>query len=83
MVGTCAPRTQQRPYSKGRSLSGLRQLPDRADARGVPDAEVTGYETLIDGMTNHEKDRHVLAAAVRGNAEVLVTFNLDDFPNPR
>ena len=31
-----------------------------------PAAEVTGYETLIDGMTNHEKDRHVLAAAVRG-----------------
>jgi hypothetical protein len=24
-----------------------------------PDAEVIGYETLIDGMTNHEKDRHV------------------------
>lgn len=45
-----------------------------------PDAEVTGYETLIDGMTNHEKDRHVLAAAVRGNVEVLVTFNLCDFP---
>ncbi len=45
-----------------------------------PDAEVTGYETLIDGMTTHEKDRHVLAAAVRGNVEVLVTFNLRDFP---
>jgi predicted nucleic acid-binding protein len=45
-----------------------------------PNAEVTGYETLIDGMTNHEKDRHVLAAAVRGNVEVLVTFNLRDFP---
>lgn len=46
-----------------------------------PDAEVTGYESLIDGMTNHEKDRHVLAAAVRGNAEVLVTCNLRDFPH--
>lgn len=45
-----------------------------------PDAEVTGYETLIEGMTNNEKDRHVLAAAVRGNVEVLVTFNLRDFP---
>lgn len=45
-----------------------------------PDAEVTGYHTLIDGMTNQEKDRHVLAAAVRGNVEVLVTFNLRDFP---
>ncbi|MBL8926832.1 MAG: PIN domain-containing protein [Pseudonocardia sp.] len=48
--------------------------------RAFPDAEVTGYEALIDGMTNDSKDRHVLAAAVRGNAEVLVTFNLRDFP---
>jgi hypothetical protein len=45
-----------------------------------PDAEVEGYEHLIDGMTNDEKDRHVLAAAVRGNVEVLVTFNIEDFP---
>ena len=28
-------------------------------------------------MTNHPKDRHVLAAAVRANAEVVVTFNLE------
>jgi predicted nucleic acid-binding protein len=43
-----------------------------------PDASVTGHETLIDGMRNDPKDRHVLAAAVRGNAEVIVTFNLRD-----
>ena len=30
-------------------------------------------------MTNHPKDRHVLAAAVRCNAELLVTFNRKDF----
>lgn len=29
------------------------------------DAEVTGYECLKGAMTNHPKDRHVLAAAVR------------------
>jgi predicted nucleic acid-binding protein len=46
-----------------------------------PDAEVTGYEALITQMTNHPKDRHVLAAAVRGGAEVLVTENLRDFPS--
>jgi predicted nucleic acid-binding protein len=45
-----------------------------------PDAMVRGHESLIDEMTNHPKDRHVLAAAVRGGAEVLVTFNLKDFP---
>ena len=30
-------------------------------------------------MTCDPKDRHVLAAAVRGRAEVLVTFNTRDF----
>lgn len=44
------------------------------------DAEVVGYERLIDAMTNDKKDRHVLAAAVRGGAEVLVTENIKDFP---
>jgi predicted nucleic acid-binding protein len=40
-----------------------------------PDARVTGYEKLIGSMTNHPKDRHVLAAAVAGRADVLVTEN--------
>lgn len=44
------------------------------------DAEVTGYADLIPSMNNHEKDRHVVAAAVRQRAEVIVTFNLKDFP---
>ncbi|WP_434740418.1 PIN domain-containing protein [Micromonospora sp. SH-82] len=48
--------------------------------RSFPDAAVTGYETLVDGMLNDPKDRHVLAAAVRANAEVIVTFNTRDFP---
>lgn len=48
--------------------------------RVFPDAEVTGYEPLIASMTCDQKDRHVLAAAVRARAEVLVTFNLRDFP---
>jgi predicted nucleic acid-binding protein len=50
--------------------------------RSFPDAMVTGYEFLVDGMTNDPKDRHVLAAAVRGSAEVIVTFNRRDFPEP-
>ncbi|HVA27924.1 MAG TPA: PIN domain-containing protein [Candidatus Baltobacteraceae bacterium] len=45
-----------------------------------PDSTVSGYQPLIASMTNHEGDRHVLAAAVRGNAEVIVTENLRHFP---
>lgn len=35
---------------------------------------------LEPAMTNDEKDRHVLAAAVASGSEVVVTFNLSDFP---
>lgn len=45
-----------------------------------PDALVTDYEALIPSMTNDQKDRHVLAAAVRAGAAVIVTANLKDFP---
>ncbi|NPC49629.1 PIN domain-containing protein [Corallococcus exiguus] len=44
-----------------------------------PEAMVTGHEGLISSMTNHEKDRHVLAAAVHAGAQTLVTSNLKDF----
>lgn len=45
-----------------------------------PRALVKGFEPLIPGMTNHPKDRHVVAAAVKAHAQVVVTFNLRDFP---
>ena len=46
-----------------------------------PDAWVEpGYHELISIMTNHEKDRHVLAAAVKTPCEVIVTYNLRHFP---
>ena len=44
-----------------------------------PEAMVTGHESLIPAMKNHEKDRHVVAAAVKAGVEVIVTNNLDDF----
>lgn len=46
-----------------------------------PDAIVQGYHSLVPAMTCDPKDRHVLAAAVRSNAALLVTFNLADFPD--
>jgi predicted nucleic acid-binding protein len=48
--------------------------------RHFPESWIEGYEELIPSMTNNEKDRHVLAAAVRSNSEVIVTYNRKDFP---
>ena len=48
----------------------------------VRDCLVENYEDLINEVTlPDQNDRHVLAAAVKANAEIIVTFNLRDFPN--
>jgi hypothetical protein len=43
------------------------------------EAWISGYDQLIPQMTNDEKDRHVVAAAVHGEAPIIVTFNLRHF----
>lgn len=46
-----------------------------------PDALVENYETLVDSLSlPDEKDRHVLAAAIKTNANIIVTNNIKDFP---
>ena len=47
--------------------------------REFPEADVQGYEPLIASMRNDEKDRHVVAAAVKAGAQVITTSNLKDF----
>lgn len=62
-----------------RSLVGRGIQPDKVDhrlremCRAFPDAMVTGYESLVDGMANHPKDRHVLSIVHLGsqNANAL------------
>jgi len=50
----------------------------------VRDCLVTGYEPLIEELDLPDPDdRHVLAAAIRAGANVIVTFNLNDFPADR
>lgn len=47
----------------------------------IPDCLITGYEPLIAGLQLPDpSDRHVLAAAIRGNADAIVTSNTKDFP---
>lgn len=49
--------------------------------RAVPDCMVSDYEPLMQGLDlPDEDDRHVLAAAIKCSASVIVTYNLKDFP---
>lgn len=49
--------------------------------QAIPDALVSGHEPLVEGLTLPDADdRHVLAAPIRCNASVIVTFNEKDFP---
>ena len=61
----------------------LTKVRDTMD-RHFPDALVTEYERLIEGLELPDPgDRHVLAAAIRGRADVIITRNLKDFPTER
>jgi predicted nucleic acid-binding protein len=49
--------------------------------KSVEDCLVTGYEHLIEGIELPDPDdRHVVAAAIVGRADVIVTLNLSHFP---
>jgi hypothetical protein len=50
--------------------------------RALPAARVYGHEGLVDTLALPDPDdRHVLAAAIHCGSEVIVTFNLSDFPD--
>lgn len=52
-----------------------------AAAQAIPDCLVSGYEHLIEGLKLPDPDdRHVLAAAITGHADAIVTWNEKDFP---
>jgi predicted nucleic acid-binding protein len=51
----------------------------RVMSEAFPEAEVTDYDHLVGAMRNDPEDRHVLAAAVKVGAQVVVTENIRDF----
>jgi predicted nucleic acid-binding protein len=58
-------------------LQRLRELMNGA----VRDCLVENYEPLMDGLKLPDPDdRHVLAAAIKAHAQLIVTSNLRDFP---
>src|SRR5438309_7090933 len=66
-----------RPDLKREQLERTRDLMNAH----VFDSLVVDYDDLIPALTLPDADdRHVLAAAIRGRADVIVTYNLADFP---
>lgn len=68
---------KQRPDLSRAKLERTRELMDMK----APDARVAGYERLIPDLDLPDPDdRHILAAAILGRADVIVTNNIKDFP---
>ncbi len=68
---------RNRPDIPSEKLERLRSLMNGA----IRDVLVSDYEPLIEGLKLPDlKDRHVLAAAIKAGAQVIVTRNLKDFP---
>jgi len=68
---------KNRPDLTSDRLQKTRQLMNST----VRDCLVEGYEKLIESVQLPDKnDSHVLAAAIHCNADIIVTFNLKDFP---
>ena len=62
-------------------VKNLAPVPLAVANAAFPDAMVENYEPLIEGLTlPDEKDRHVLAASIKTNANLIITNNLKDFP---
>lgn len=68
---------RERPDLNRVQLERTRQLMDMH----VRDCIVTGYRQIIPALSLPDPDdRHVLAAAIKAGASVIVTFNEKDFP---
>lgn len=67
----------KRPDLKSQDLAKTRSAMNAA----VLDCLVENYESLIPSLNlPDQNDRHVLAAAIQGRADTIVTMNQKDFP---
>ncbi len=67
-----------RPDLNKPALTATQQSMDKA----FPGDNIVGYESIVDSISLPDpNDRHVLAAAIKGEAQVIITANLKDFPN--
>jgi predicted nucleic acid-binding protein len=65
------------PHLSAERMARTRTLMNEA----VRDCLVIGYDDLIESLSLPDPDdRHILAAAIRASANVIVTYNLKDFP---
>lgn len=70
---------QNQPDLDPKNLARTRALMNGA----IRDVEVSGFAHRADRLNLPDPDdRHVLAAAIHTQADVIVTFNLKDFPTP-
>ncbi len=68
---------RKRPDLTSEKLERTRRLINES----VDDCLIDGYEHLCSQLELPDPDdRHVLAAAVKGQAQMIITYNLKDFP---
>lgn len=82
------PKWSEHIFDEWKSVMKRKEIEDREIERrtqkanlAFPDAMVKNYSGLIEGLDLPDpKDRHVLAAAIKTNANIIVTNNIKDFP---
>lgn len=71
---------KKEPHRERKKLERTRDMMNEA----TRDCLVSGYESLIEGLQLPDPDdRHVLAAAIVGRCDAIITQNIKDFPLTR